>query len=69
MSIFKLSEVEAFRAQVLLDEALKKLLFLTSISSSASVHGEIGRKLSEDRAKKLRIRTYSPIQGVAKSMF
>lgn len=40
MSIFKLSEVEAFRAQVLLDEALKKLLFLTSISSSASVHGD-----------------------------
>lgn len=58
MSIFKLSEVEAFRAQVLLDEALKKLLFLTSISSSASVHGdeltqfmgdEISRIIQEQR--------------------
>jgi hypothetical protein len=40
MSLFKLSDVEAFRAQVLLEEALKKLQFLTSIQSSASVHGD-----------------------------
>eukprot|EP00439_Symbiodinium_sp_Y106_P055535 s3836_g7.t1 len=40
MSLNKLSEVEAFRAQVLLEEALRKLSFLTSISSSASVHGD-----------------------------
>lgn len=58
MSLFKLSEVEAFRAQVLLEEALKKLQFLTSISSSASVHGdeltqfmgdEISRIIQEQR--------------------
>jgi hypothetical protein len=58
MSLFKLSEVEAFRAQVLLEEALKKLHFLTSISSSASVHGdeltqfmgdEISRIIQEQR--------------------
>merc|ERR1719183_843588 len=55
---FKLTEVEAFRAQVLLEEALKKLHFLTSISSSASVHGdeltqfmgdEISRIIQEQR--------------------
>lgn len=58
MSLNKLSEVEAFRAQVLLEEALKKLHFLTSISSSASVHGdeltqfmgdEISRIIQEQR--------------------
>lgn len=59
MSLFnKLSEVEAFRARVLLEEALKKLHFLTSISSSASVHGdeltqfmgdEISRIIQEQR--------------------
>lgn len=56
--MFKLSEVEGFRAQVLLEEALKKLQFLTSISSSASVHGdeltqfmgdEISRIIQEQR--------------------
>lgn len=58
MSLNKLSEVEAFRAQVLLEEALRKLSFLTSISSSASVHGdeltqfmgdEISRIIQEQR--------------------
>lgn len=58
MSLFKLSEVEAFRAQVLLEEALRKLNFLTSISTSASVHGdeltqfmgdEISRIIQEQR--------------------
>lgn len=57
-TMYKLTEVEAFRAQVLLEEALKKLLFLTSISSSASVHGdeltqfmgdEISRIIQEQR--------------------
>mmetsp|Transcript_63679 Transcript_63679/g.136859 ORF Transcript_63679/g.136859 Transcript_63679/m.136859 type:complete len:386 (-) Transcript_63679:98-1255(-) len=58
MSMYKLSEVEAFRAQVLLEEALRKLSFLTSIASSASVHGdeltqfmgdEISRIITEQR--------------------
>lgn len=58
MSLNKLSEVEAFRVQVLLEEALRKLSFLTSISSSASVHGdeltqfmgdEISRIIQEQR--------------------
>lgn len=54
----KLSEVEAFRAQVFLEESLKKLKFLTSIPSSSSVHGdeltefmgdEISRIIQEQR--------------------
>eukprot|EP00440_Ansanella_granifera_P040086 gb/GFBE01043481.1/.p1 GENE.gb/GFBE01043481.1/~~gb/GFBE01043481.1/.p1 ORF type:complete len:384 (+),score=153.83 gb/GFBE01043481.1/:1-1152(+) len=58
MSLTKLSDVEAFRAQVLLEEALRKLSFLTSISTSASVHGdeltqfmgdEISRIIQEQR--------------------
>jgi len=58
MATNKLSEVEAFRAQVLLEEALRKLSFLTSISVSASVHGdeltqfmgdEISRIIQEQR--------------------
>mmetsp|Transcript_44172 Transcript_44172/g.94708 ORF Transcript_44172/g.94708 Transcript_44172/m.94708 type:complete len:387 (-) Transcript_44172:203-1363(-) len=58
MSLYTMTEVEAFRAQVLLEEALKKLSFLTSISSSASVHGdeltqfmgdEISRIIQEQR--------------------
>merc|ERR1712084_131806 len=58
VSMYKLQEVEAFRAQVLLEEALRKLNFLTSISSSASVHGdeltqfmgdEISRIIQEQR--------------------
>jgi len=56
--MYKLSEVEAFRAQVLLEEALRKLDFLTNISSSASMHGdeltqfmgdEISRIIQEQR--------------------
>jgi len=54
----KLNPVDAFRAQVLLDEALKKLSFLVSISGSASVHrdeltqfmgDEISRIIQEQR--------------------
>lgn len=54
----KLTEVEAFRAQVLLEESLKKLNFLKIISSSASSHGdeltqfmgdEISRIIQEQR--------------------
>lgn len=54
----RLSVVEGFRAQVLLDEALKKLHFLTSISTSSSLHGdeliqfmgdEISRIIQEQR--------------------
>eukprot|EP00929_Paragymnodinium_shiwhaense_P108488 TRINITY_DN74804_c0_g1_i1.p1 TRINITY_DN74804_c0_g1~~TRINITY_DN74804_c0_g1_i1.p1 ORF type:complete len:385 (+),score=170.79 TRINITY_DN74804_c0_g1_i1:129-1283(+) len=40
MSSYKLSEVEAQRAQVLLEEALRKLHFLTSISTTGSGHGD-----------------------------
>lgn len=56
--MYMLSEVEAFRAQVLLEDSLKKLLFLQSISTSASVHGdeltqfmgdEISRIIQEQR--------------------
>lgn len=58
MSLFKLSEVEAFRAQVLLEDALKKLQFLTSISNNNPGHGdeltqfmgdEISRIIQEQR--------------------
>jgi len=54
----KLTAVEAFRAQVLLEESLKKLFFLTSISTNASVHrdeltqfmgDEISRIIQEQR--------------------
>lgn len=56
--MYKLSEVEAFRARVLLMEAIKKLNFLTSVSTSASAHGaeltqfmgdEISRIIQEQR--------------------
>lgn len=56
--MYKLQAVEAFRAQVLLEEALKKLNFLTSMNTSASVHGdeltqfmgdEISRIIQEQR--------------------
>jgi len=56
--MYKLAAVEAFRAQVLLEESLKKLQFLTSISNNASVHGdeltqhmgdEISRIIQEQR--------------------
>lgn len=58
MAVYKLTEVEAFRAQVLLEEALHKLEFLTSISSSGPAHGdeltqfmgdEISRIIQEQR--------------------
>jgi len=58
MSFHKLSDVEAFRASVLLEESLKKLHFLTSIQGSNSVHGdeltqhmgdEISRIIQEQR--------------------
>jgi len=58
MALYTLSEVEAFRAQVLLEEGLKKLSFLSSISTSASVSGdeltqfmgdEISRIIQEQR--------------------
>jgi len=54
----KLQLVEAFRARVLLEEGLKKLNFLSSLQSSASVHGdeltqfmgdEISRIIQEQR--------------------
>lgn len=57
-SMFKLSEVEACRAQVLLEEALKKLHFLTSISAGSQTQNdeltaftgdEISRIIQEQR--------------------
>jgi DNA repair exonuclease SbcCD ATPase subunit len=45
---YKLSEVEAFRAQVLLEEALKKLGFLTHITSSASGGDELTQFMGDE---------------------
>jgi hypothetical protein len=36
--MYRLSPVEAFTAQILIEESLKKLSFLNSISTSASIH-------------------------------
>lgn len=58
MAAHKLTAVEAFRAQMLLEDSLKKLEFLTSISSNANVHrdeltqfmgDEISRIIQEQR--------------------
>mmetsp|Transcript_3461 Transcript_3461/g.5723 ORF Transcript_3461/g.5723 Transcript_3461/m.5723 type:complete len:387 (+) Transcript_3461:14-1174(+) len=77
MSLYKLSEVEAFRAQVLLEEALKKLLFLTSISTSASVHGdeltqfmgdEISRIIQEQRDLEKKYEDLIALRGQLKGL-
>lgn len=77
MSLYKLTEVESFRANVLLDESLRKLNFLQCISSSASVHGdeltqfmgdEISRIIQEQRDLERRyeelIQTRSQLKGL-----
>lgn len=77
MSLYSLSEVEAFRAQVLLEEALKKLNFLTSISTSASVHGdeltqfmgdEISRIIQEQRDLERKYETLIAQRGQLKGL-
>jgi len=77
MSLYTLSEVEAFRAQVLLEEALKKLNFLTSISTSASVHGdeltqfmgdEISRIIQEQRDLERKYETLIATRGKLKGL-
>lgn len=77
MSLYTLSEVEAFRAQVLLEEALKKLNFLTSISTSASVHGdeltqfmgdEISRIIQEQRELERKYETLIAARGQLKGL-
>jgi len=77
MSFPPLSEVEAFRASVLLEEALKKLSFLTSISTSASVHGdeltqfmgdEISRIIQEQRELERRYETLIAARGQLKGL-
>jgi len=77
MSLYKLSEVEAFRAQVLLEEALKKLSFLTSISTNASVHGdeltqfmgdEISRIIQEQRDLERRYEELIAARGQLKGL-
>jgi len=75
--MYKLAAVEAFRAQVLLEEALKKLNFLTSISSSASVHGdeltqfmgdEISRIIQEQRDLERRYEELIAARGQLKGL-
>lgn len=77
MSLYKLSEVEAFRAQVLLEEALRKLNFLTSISTSTSVHGdeltqfmgdEISRIIQEQRDLERRYEELIAARGQLKGL-
>lgn len=77
MAMYKLSEVEAFRAQVLLEEALRKLNFLTSISSSASAHGdeltqfmgdEISRIIQEQRDLEKRYEELIAQRGALKGL-
>jgi len=74
---YKLSEVEAKRAQVLLEEALRKLNFLQSISSSASVHGdeltqfmgdEISRIIQEQRDLEKRYEELIAARGQLKGL-
>merc|ERR1719293_367478 len=73
----KLTDVEAFRAQVLLEESLKKLSFLTSISTSASVHGdeltqfmgdEISRIIQEQRDLERKYETLIAQRGSLKGL-
>mmetsp|Transcript_81511 Transcript_81511/g.230972 ORF Transcript_81511/g.230972 Transcript_81511/m.230972 type:complete len:391 (-) Transcript_81511:146-1318(-) len=77
MSLYKLSEVEAFRAQVLLEEALRKLNFLTNISTSTSVHGdeltqfmgdEISRIIQEQRDLERRYEELIAARGQLKGL-
>jgi myosin heavy subunit len=48
MSLYVLNEVEAFRAQVLLEEALKKLNFLQSISTGGSGGDELTQFMGDE---------------------
>mmetsp|Transcript_47929 Transcript_47929/g.107859 ORF Transcript_47929/g.107859 Transcript_47929/m.107859 type:complete len:386 (-) Transcript_47929:93-1250(-) len=77
MALYKLSDVEAFRAQVLLEEALNKLSFLASISTNASVHGdeltqfmgdEISRIIQEQRDLERRYEELIAARGQLKGL-
>jgi len=77
MSLFKLSEVEAFRAQVLLEEALRKLDFLKSISATTAGHGdeltqfmgeEISRIIQEQRELERKYEELIAMRGQLKGL-
>jgi len=72
-----LSEVEAFRAQVLLEEALKKLNFLTQIQTTGQGHGneltqfngdEISRIIQEQRELERKYETLIAARGQMKGL-
>jgi len=75
--LYTLSEVEAFRSQVLLEEALKKLSFLASISTNTSVHGdeltqhmgdEISRIIQEQRELERKYESLIAQRGALKGL-
>lgn len=77
MSFLPLTEIEAFRAQVLLEEALNKLNFLHSVSSSASGAGdeltqhmgvEISRIIQEQRELERKYETLIAQRGQLKGL-
>lgn len=77
MATYKLSIVEAFRAQVLLEDSLKKLEFLTSISSNANVHrdeltqfmgDEISRIIREQRDLEKQYESLIAVRGNLKGL-
>jgi len=75
MAVAKLSEVEAFRAQVLLEEALRKLSFLTSISAGNSgdeltqfMGDEISRIIQEQRDLERRYEELIAARGQLKGL-
>lgn len=77
MAAYKLSAVEAFRAQVLLEDSLKKLEFLTSISSNANVHrdeltqfmgDEISRIIHEQRDLEKEYESLIAVRGTLKGL-
>eukprot|EP00397_Hematodinium_sp_SG-2012_P040790 GEMP01044764.1.p1 GENE.GEMP01044764.1~~GEMP01044764.1.p1 ORF type:complete len:390 (+),score=122.36 GEMP01044764.1:75-1244(+) len=77
MATYRLSAVEAFRAQVLLEDSLKKLEFLTSISSSANVHrdeltqfmgDEISRIIHEQRDLEKQYESLIAVRGTLKGL-
>lgn len=72
-----LSEVESFRAQVLLEEALKKLNFLTQIQTTGQGHGdeltqfmgdEISRIIQEQRELERKYETLIAARGQMKGL-
>lgn len=77
MAAHKLSVCEGFRAHVLLEDALKKLEFLTSISSNANVHrdeltqfmgDEISRIIHEQRDLEKQYESLITVRGSLKGL-